>query len=551
MEPASEQPLDQFGQPSLPSFKASRRSSRHAPRLHEWCDGLSEGLIYLAIVFGPWAFGTTQAWSIWTLNGISYCLGVLLLAKHLMRWWTGYRPQRWMGAGSDSTAGVSSEPGSSGKRQGAPASWGRFLTPGLAVLTILILGYTLASAINARATFHASELRIEYYPCLKWLPHSYDAPRTWFALAQYLGWALLFWSLRDWLLGKARPERHGSSRERIQRFENAALASSGFAGDKPLGLPVRLRRLLWVICLNGILLAGEGIVQRMTGTNKLLGLVLPRFNRTAESQFGPYAYRSTASQYLNLVWPLGVGFCWVLARRAASLRAQGLRVRRHHLILVPGLILMAASPIIATTRGGAIIAALCLALIALVLAGAMSKSRWQQRLGVIVLVLVPLELALFLGWTQLRPRFERLFSDGLGGRESIYTNAREMAADHPVFGTGAGTFTWLYYFYRGSAAEIWQGYVHDDWLELRITFGWVGFGMILLCLVPVATFWFKGQGIEAPWVLIAGVWIALVGCLTHAAYDLPMQVHSVVVMFLVNCCLGVCIVRPRSIARQV
>ncbi len=37
------------------------------------------------LVFGPWAFGSTQLWSIWVLNVGSYCLGVLLAVKLLIR----------------------------------------------------------------------------------------------------------------------------------------------------------------------------------------------------------------------------------------------------------------------------------------------------------------------------------------------------------------------------------------------------------------------------------------------------------------------------------
>jgi hypothetical protein len=538
-EPTSDRPSDRRLRAKSHTPRASTHSGRLISRWYDRCDQLSGGLIYFAIIFGPWAFGTTQPWSIWTTNVISYTLGVLWLIKVMLRSGSDYRPPRWLSAPSSSDENDSAELDvqvQDRQQRGMGSAW---LIPGLAVVTVLILGYTLISALNARATFGIKDLQLEYHPCLMWLPHSYDRPRTWFAFAQYLGWACLFWSVRDWLLGKTKSERYGNLEDRSRHFEEAALATSGFAGDQALALPHRLRRLLWIICLNGGLLAAEGVTQRVAGGNKLLGLVKPRFNQTPESQFGPYAYRSSATQYLNLVWPVGVAFCWVLGRRASSLRAKGLRVRRFYLVLVPACILMAVSPIVSTTRGGTIVAGLCLLLIVVVLIGAMGKSKWQQRLGIMVLVLIPVELALFMGWSQLWPRFEQMIDDGMGGRQAIYDNARQMAVDHPVFGTGPGTFMWLYYFYRQAANEPWAGYVHDDWLELRITFGWVGFSLILLALVPVVFHWFSGHGIAIPWVLMAGIWIALAGCLVHAAYDLPMQVHSVVVMFLLNCCIAV------------
>src|SRR5881296_2577016 len=46
-------------------------------------DALTEGLIYFLVVFTPWAFGTTQPWSIWVLNAGGYALGGLLFIKWL------------------------------------------------------------------------------------------------------------------------------------------------------------------------------------------------------------------------------------------------------------------------------------------------------------------------------------------------------------------------------------------------------------------------------------------------------------------------------------
>ena len=42
------------------------------------------------------------------------------------------------------------------------------------------------------------------------------------------------------------------------------------------------------------------------------------------------------------------------------------------------------------------------------------------------------------------------------------------------------------------------------------------------------------------------IWLALAGCLVHARYDFPFQVHSIVFLFLVLCAiLFVLTRRPR------
>src|SRR5260370_22483642 len=64
-------------------------------QLYRFCEDLTEALIYLMVVFSPWAFGTTQPWAIWSMNAGGYVLGLLLSAKLAIRWLKGYRPARW------------------------------------------------------------------------------------------------------------------------------------------------------------------------------------------------------------------------------------------------------------------------------------------------------------------------------------------------------------------------------------------------------------------------------------------------------------------------
>ncbi len=494
--------------------RAPALSSRGGPGLlrtplpYRVADGVTEGLLYALVVFTPWAFGTTQEWAMWTMNVGGYLLGAALATKWVVRWRTGYRPARW----------------GTGAHQG--------LVVALAILSGLIVAWCLVSAINARAVYLPRESRFEYREhYLAWLPHSYNAPSSWFAFWLYLGLACTFWATRDWLVGQARRERHASA--------HASSASPRGEGEVVPGvLPARLRRLLWVLCLNGALLACEGILQRLDGTNKLLWLVVPRINNTSESQFGPYAYRSNAAEYLNLVWPVCLGFWGALqldrrGARRVTRRAGG----SPHALLVPCAVLMAAGPVVSTSRGGALIAAgsMVIAITALVLA---SRGRRWLQLGVLGVLGAGLGLGAYLGWAQLYARFQTVFTDNLSDRTTIYTNARQMVSDYGWLGSGPKTFGPLYPLYLADAHQRLQWYAHDDWLETRITFGTLGLLLILAAWLLAAGRWFLPGGIPAPWVFAGLLGVGLGGGLLHARLDFPLQVCSVLLVFLLLTCIA-------------
>jgi hypothetical protein len=502
------------------------------------------GLICLMVVFSPWAFGTTQTWSIWTMNVAGFVLGSLLLAKWMICRRSGYRPVRW------NTPPESDESDLIQIRSAEPDR----LTVALVVLTLCMLAYTLTSALNWRATYLEVEQRFDYRNCINWLPHSYDRSSTWQAFWMYLGLACFFWATRDWLLGKSSRERrrkHESDRRSALRLTGSepqarsSLQSAMFTDAAPptveavLGrhpsarLPGRLQLLLWVLCISGSLLALEAILQRLSGTNKLLWFVVPRINSECLQQFGPYAYRANAASYFNLVWPLCLGF-WLVLRNSARLSSRsGHRFGSgSYLVLLPGAVLMAACPIISTARGGAIVdSASILATLALLLWATRREGIWF-KLGAAALFAIILALAAILGLKDLAPSFQTIFTDQMSRRVEIYENALPIAHDFPVLGTGPGTFGSIYQLYRRTAAQSWAAYVHDDWLETRITFGWLGFSIILLMLCLALTRWFYGGGFPVPREFTMMVWVAIGGCLLHAKFDFPFQVYSILFQFL-------------------
>ena len=133
--------------------------------------------------------------------------------------------------------------------------------------------------------------------------------------------------------------------------------------------------------------------------------------------------------------------------------------------------------------------------------------------------------------------------EGFRGRELVSQVGRKMAADAPFFGTGAETVQPLYQFYKGAADAYWPGQLHNDWLETRITFGLFGFSLIVLGLAASVAHWPFGNGIPVSWRFVSFIWLAMAGCLVHARWDLPFQVYSITLLFLLYCSVLLCVGR--------
>jgi O-antigen ligase len=120
-------------------------------------------------------------------------------------------------------------------------------------------------------------------------------------------------------------------------------------------------------------------------------------------------------------------------------------------------------------------------------------------------------------------------------RERIYEVAGRMVSDFGIFGSGPGTYESVSELYRPEMPGFWPAQVHNDWLETRITFGLAGSLLIWLALAVVGVSWLRIGGLcpGTEFIFLSG--LALAGCLAHARFDFPFQVHSILFLFVVIC----------------
>src|ERR1035437_4669497 len=183
---------------------------------------------------------------------------------------------------------------------------------------------------------------------------------------------------------------------------------------------------------------------------------------------------------------------------------------------------MAICPLVSSSRGGAIVLVMNLILAGGILLLAQWRSHWTAKALMLFLLAGVVVGGALLGWKTLAPRME-MIHEGYEVREELYITGRYMAQDNAWFGTGPETFSTMYQLYQRPEPDGWLAQMHNDWLETRITFGWLGATPIFLTLLLVLSRWFWGGGIYGNKYFVMLLWVSLGGCLVHACIDFPCK----------------------------
>lgn len=290
------------------------------------------------------------------------------------------------------------------------------------------------------------------------------------------------------------------------------------------------KRFALAIVIFGAMYAFFSLAQELTSNGKIFWLRSTRFNGAI---YGSYVNHDHYAGLMEMLVP------FPLVLSMGHLLNGGKRA-----LVGFCAILMASTIFLSGSRGGMIAFVLEMALFsALTL---VRRRNPRIAFGAVAVCILVFTFLVFLGKGQVLGRLGDL---GPGIRWEITKDSLRMFTHRPVWGWGLGTFPTVYPAYRTFYTNLFINEAHNDYAQLLVETGLLGFGLMMWFLVrlfqhglPTSRRWeFRWDGA----VSLA----ALLGCtgiLFHSFVDFNLQIPANAAMFYVLCALAASELLPVS-----
>lgn len=282
------------------------------------------------------------------------------------------------------------------------------------------------------------------------------------------------------------------------------------------------RSYIWFLMTLGFVVSVFGILQHLTFNGKLYWFRVLRFGGMP---FGPYVNRNHFAGFAETVIPVAL-VPLVLGK-----------VRRERL---PAVALFAIVPIVAlllsASRGGIVSFAVQMITLFLLLLVRRIRSRYVLVGGMLVLCAVM--AVSWIGVHQVLERFQGMekLEVSEGKRTSLRENTWRLFLDHPILGTGLGTFEMVFPPYDTLYDGKIVNHAHNDYLEVLAETGLVGglcglwfLGVVLLNSLKG----FEELGSSFSSALNLSGLIACSGILVHSLVDFNLHIPANALLFFV------------------
>jgi O-antigen ligase len=272
----------------------------------------------------------------------------------------------------------------------------------------------------------------------------------------------------------------------------------------------------------GALYSFFALAQELTSNGKIFWVIRPQFGG---SIYGSYVNHNHYAGLMEMLLPFPL---------VVSMGHQ-FRGGKRALIAFSA-ILMASTIFLSSSRGGMLAFVVEIVLFAAVTL--VQRRNPRVAVGLIAVCVLVFAFLIFLGKGQVLGRLGDL---GPRIRLNMTKDCLRMFSHRPLWGWGLGTFPTVYPSYRSFYTNLFVNEAHNDYAQLLVETGLLGFGLMLWFLVrlyqhglPTSRRWeFKWDG--------AVSLSALLGCtgiLFHSFVDFNLQIPANAALFYVLCGLA-------------
>ncbi|HLW85850.1 MAG TPA: O-antigen ligase family protein [Candidatus Sulfotelmatobacter sp.] len=299
-----------------------------------------------------------------------------------------------------------------------------------------------------------------------------------------------------------------------------------FLSTQTLLRGAQARRLALIFCIYGSVLAGFALLQGISPNGRLYWMRQPRLGGWI---YGPYVNHNHYAGLMEMLIPIPLVLS--LSRLAPS---------KERIAAATAAAVMAGTIFLSGSRGGMLALFAELVLLAVVLIKQRHDLRMAAALGLFLLLVVV--LLTWLGGDELSRRLATVqgshsdISNDM--RFQINRDGLRMFRRHPVLGWGLGCFPVTYPQFRTFYTNFFVNQAHDDYLQLLVEMGLLGFGVMIWYLVvlfrrawPKIRHWSSEVGGAMTLACVLGV----TGILVHSAVDFNLEIPANAALFYVFC----------------
>ena len=277
----------------------------------------------------------------------------------------------------------------------------------------------------------------------------------------------------------------------------------------------------------GFLVAAFALLQGLSSTTKLYWVRAPRLGGWI---YGPYVNHNHYAGLMEMLVPIPLVFSLTRGARGPRKTMAGIAAA-----------LMACTIFLSGSRGGMLAFLVEIALLAAAVTWRQKNRKVTLALG--TFLMIGLGLVLWLGGSELSQRLASIHTETRtelsgGTRFDIDRDALRMFARKPVLGWGLGTFPDVYPQFRSFHTNFFINEAHNDYLQLLVELGGLGFAAMLWLLWAVyrnAARKLKDWPEDTNGAVALAAMLGVTGILVHSFVDFNLQIPANAALFYVLC----------------